>query len=91
MAAGLPAVAYDVGGNSELLAEQCGVLIPAGNEAAFADAVQSLLIDPVLRDRKGRSARQFAQETFSLGRVRQRYVDLYHKLLTKQRGRNSAA
>ena len=86
MAAGLPAVAYDVGGNSELLAEQCGVLIPAGNEAAFADAVQSLL-----RDRKGRSARQFAQETFSLGRVRQRYVDLYHKLLTKQRGRNSAA
>jgi L-malate glycosyltransferase len=91
MAAGLPAVAYDVGGNSELLAEQCGVLIPAGHEAAFADAVQSLLIDPVLRDRKGRSARQFAQETFSLGRVRQRYVDLYHKLLTKQRGRNSAA
>jgi L-malate glycosyltransferase len=91
MAAGLPTVAYDVGGNPELLNQQRGALIPAGNEAAFADALQNLLTDSALRQQLGRNAQQFAKENFSLDRVRQRYVELYIKLLQKKRGRNSAA
>ncbi|HMD16675.1 MAG TPA: glycosyltransferase [Terriglobales bacterium] len=91
MAAGLPVVAYDVGGNSELLSPQRGALIPAGNETDFADAVQRLLGDSTLRHELGRNARQFAQENFSLDQVRQRYVELYLTLLQKKRPRNSAA
>ena len=91
MAAGLPVVAYNVGGNSELLSHQRGALIPAGNETSFADAVQKLLADSVLREQLGRNALQFAQENFSLDRVRQRYVELYVTLLQKKRPRNSAA
>jgi L-malate glycosyltransferase len=91
MAAGLPAVAYDVGGNSELLSHQRGTLIPSGNEVAFAEAVQQLLTDAALREKLGRNAQHFAQETFSLDRVRQRYVDLYVKLLQKKRRKNSSA
>jgi L-malate glycosyltransferase len=91
MAAGLPVVAYEVGGNGELLNDQRGALIPAGDETAFAGAVQHLLADSALRQRLGRNAQQFAQESFSLDRVRQRYVELYRTLLQKKRGRNSAA
>lgn len=91
MAAGLPVVAYDVGGNPELLSYQRGALIPAGNETAFADAVEKLLADATLRQQLGHNALQFAQENFSLNRVRQRYVELYVKLLQKKRRRNSAA
>ena len=91
MAAGLPVVAYDVGGNSELLSPERGTLIPAGNETIFADAVQKLLADSVLRQQVGSNARQFAQENFSLDRVRQRYAELYKTLLQKKRQRNSAA
>jgi L-malate glycosyltransferase len=91
MAAGLPVVAYSVGGNSELLSQQPGALIPAGNETAFADAVQNLLADPAIRQQLGSNARQLAQENFSLDRVRQRYVELYVTLLQKKCGRNSAA
>ena len=91
MAAGLPAVAYNVGGNSELLTEQCGALIPAGNENSFADAVEKFLADPALRQQFGRNARQLAQENFSLDRVRQRYAELYVALLQKKRRRKSAA
>ncbi len=91
MAAGLPVVAYNVGGNSELLSPQRGALIPAGNETSFADAVQKLLADPALRQQLGGNALQFAQENFSLDRVRQRYVELYVTLLQKKRQRNSAA
>jgi glycosyltransferase involved in cell wall biosynthesis len=90
-AAGLPVVAFSVGGNSELVSDQRGALIPAGNETAFADAVQNLLADAALRQRLGINARQFAQQNFSLDRVRQRYAELYVTLLQKKRGRNSAA
>jgi glycosyltransferase involved in cell wall biosynthesis len=95
MAAGLPVVAYDVGGNSELIrntdtGDERGALIPAGDETSFASAVQKLLVNSVLREQLGRDARQFAQENFSLNRVRQHYEDFYVELLRKKRGRNSA-
>ena len=91
MAASLPVVAYDVGGNSELLSPERGALIPAGNETGFADAVQKLLAASALRQQVGRNAQQFAHENFSLDRVRQRYAELYGTLLQKKRRRNSAA
>ncbi len=90
MAAALPVVAYDIGGNSELLSPERGALIPARNEISFADAVQKLLADSALRQQVGSNAREFAQENFSLDRVRQRYAELYKTLLQKKRRRNSA-
>ena len=96
MAAGLPTVAYNVGGNSELIGgaaagSERGFLIPAGDETAFAQAVTTLLSDGVLRHRQGSNARQFAQEKFSLNRVLQGYADLYRKLLARKLGSDSAA
>lgn len=85
MAAGLPVVAYSVGGNSELLSPERGALIPAGNETSFADALEKLLADSTLRQQQGRNALRFAQENFGLERVRQRYVELYVTLLEKKR------
>ena len=91
MAAGLPAVAYNVGGNSELLNEERGALIPPGNETSFARTVQALLCDPALREQLGRNAKNFVLEHFSLEKVRQQYVELYLNLLSKKRRRHSAA
>ena len=91
MAAGLPAVAYNVGGNSELLNHERGALIPAGDETNFADVVRKLLCDPALREQLGRNARNFALEHFSLEKVRRQYADLYVNLLNKKRRRHSVA
>jgi glycosyltransferase involved in cell wall biosynthesis len=91
MAAGLPVAAYDVGGNSELLNQGRGVLIPAGDEGAFADAVINILSDPDRRTHLSNAARQFAQSNFSLEQVRARYIELYLRLLkTKQRSKSAA-
>ena len=91
MAAGLPVVAYNVGGNSELLSAERGALVPSGNESGFAGAVERLLADNTLREQLGRKARQFAKENFTLDAIRQRYTDLYLGLLDKRRRRNAGA
>lgn len=84
MAAGLPVVAYNAGGNSELVNEERGRLVPAGDELSFADAVQQLLSEPLLRQQLGSSARRFVEQNFSLDRVRQSYENLYDSLLEKK-------
>jgi L-malate glycosyltransferase len=90
MAASLPVVAYDVGGNSELLNPERGALIPSGDESGFADAIEKLLQDSALRDQLGRNAHQFAKQNFGLDQVRRRYTELYLSLLTKK-GRKISA
>ena len=86
MAASLPVVAYNVGGNPELVNHQRGTLVAAGDETDFANAVHCLLSDANLRDRQGNNARRFAEENFSLDSVRRRYEDLYRTLL-EEKGR----
>jgi glycosyltransferase involved in cell wall biosynthesis len=89
MAAGLPVVAYDVGGNAELVNQQRGALVAAGDEAGFADAVMRILAESssssLSRQQLGRDARRFAEENFGLERVRNRYLELYGSLLQKKR------
>jgi glycosyltransferase involved in cell wall biosynthesis len=93
MAAGLPVVAYNVGGNVELVDplanDQRGALVAAGNESEFARAVLRLLSDANLRRQQGENARRFVEENFSLVRILQRYEDLYTTLL-ERKGRRAA-
>jgi glycosyltransferase involved in cell wall biosynthesis len=84
MAAGLPVVAFRSGGNPELINEQRGALVVAGNESEFADTVLRLLSQTTLREQLGHNARQFAEENFGLERVRNRYQELYESLLQKK-------
>ena len=91
MAAGLPVVAFSVGGNSELVNDRRGALVAAGNENDFANAIQSLLSDAHLREHQGSNARRFVEENFSLDRVRSRYEDLYLALLEKKGRRKPKA
>jgi len=91
MAAGLPVVAYSVGGNSELVNDQRGALVAAGNETDFANAIHRLLSDAHLREHQGNNARRVAEQNFSLDRVRRRYEDLYSTLLEKKGRRKPKA
>lgn len=84
MAARVPVVAYNVGGNTELVNDHRGALVTAGNEGEFASAVCRLLSDPSLRRQQGSAARQFVERNFSLDRVCSHYEDLYANLLAKK-------
>jgi L-malate glycosyltransferase len=95
MATSLPVVAYDVGGNAELVSQQRGALVAAGDETGFADAVERILAESSssssLRQQLGRDARRFVEENFGLERVRNRYLELYETLLQEKGFRTSRA
>jgi glycosyltransferase involved in cell wall biosynthesis/uncharacterized membrane protein len=82
MAAGLPVVATDVGGVGEsVLDGQTGVLVPAGDVAALATAVERLLENAQLRRRLGDAGRARARELFDLPRFRAAHLELYQREL----------
>jgi len=91
MAAKLPVVAYNVGGNAELVNDQRGALIAAGNENQFATAVLRLLSNSGLRAEQGANARRFVEENFTLDHIRNQYEELYAGLLSQKMGKKGAS
>lgn len=64
-------VASEVQGLAEIIADgRTGVLVPPDDVPAWADALQSLLDDPVVRKRLARAGRDDARQRFSVGRYR---------------------
>lgn len=83
-ASGRPIVAYDVPGCREVVLHgKNGLLVPAGNAEALADALKKLLEDPGLRRRMGAHGRELAVNEFSLERVITETLQVYEELLVK--------
>lgn len=87
MAHGLPVVASDVGGIPYQLAEDAGVLVPAGDAAALAAAVGALADDPARRARMAESARNRVLREFTWEAAAERAMEGYERTLAASRGR----
>jgi glycosyltransferase involved in cell wall biosynthesis len=84
MAAGLPVVASAVGGVPELVEDgSTGLLVPPGDPAALAAALDRLLADPDLSKRLGAAGRSRARERFDVEVVRRAHLDLYARELAR--------
>jgi glycosyltransferase involved in cell wall biosynthesis len=84
MAAGLPVVASTVGGVPEIVEDgKTGLLVPPGEAAALAAALELLLADATLRDRLGAAGRTRVRERFDLAQLRRAHVDLYTRELIR--------
>ncbi|WP_437720140.1 glycosyltransferase [Sorangium sp. So ce861] len=91
MAAGLPAVATDVGGVSTALVDgETGFLVPSGEVAPLAARLAELLADPALAAQMGRRGRAIALRRYSAARMAERYMDLYELLLARHTQRAAA-
>lgn len=80
MAVGLPVVATDVGGVSELIDDSCGVLVRSGDPSDLAAAIRLLCSDPELRRRLGAAGRDRAR-TLSWLQCAVSYEHYYRELL----------
>jgi glycosyltransferase involved in cell wall biosynthesis len=85
MAAGLPVVASDVGGVREQVDEGVsGLLVPAGDPAALAAALERVLGDPQLRRDLGAAGRGLVRERFDLARQQRLHLELYARELARR-------
>ena len=80
MAASLPTVATDVGGNGEMLKgfEPCGEIVPYGDTGAFADAVEVLMGDPVTYDKYAKNALYNLNNHFHLDIMINKTLEMYN-------------
>lgn len=81
MAAGLPVIATGAGGPAELIADGVdGLLVPPGNAAALATALERLRDDAPLRLRLSSAARARSAE-FTPERAARQVIDLYRSVV----------
>lgn len=75
-AAGLPVVAFDSGGVSEVvMTDETALLVPEHDEAAFAEALMTVLRDGELRTRMGAAARRFVLAERTTARAAERLAE----------------
>jgi glycosyltransferase involved in cell wall biosynthesis len=86
-ASGLPIVATDVGGNREIVQDGVsGLLVPPGDPAALAKAMQQLMAMPeATRRQMGEAGRRHVQQHYDLARVVDTWEALYAELLSRRR------
>ncbi|MFZ0293864.1 MAG: glycosyltransferase [Candidatus Sulfotelmatobacter sp.] len=87
MAAGLPVIASQVGGNTELINDGVtGLLVPPEDSSALSSALLKLLHDPGLAQRIAQGGHEFAVRNFSFERLVDEVDELYSELLLRSGG-----
>lgn len=83
--AGIPAVAFAVGGNPEVILEgKTGFLVPPGNTQLLSDRVVQILRDEDLHRRLSQAAREHCKTTYSPERIRDLTLDFFASLKTSR-------
>jgi glycosyltransferase involved in cell wall biosynthesis len=86
MAFGKPAVAFDVGGAAEVIADgETGLLAPVGDATALATALSMLEADAGLRDRLGRAGRERVRRRYATDAVLDSYEAVYRRCVEGKR------
>lgn len=82
-ASGLPIVATDVGGNSEVVSDHSGFLVTPGDSAALAAAMQHMeSLAPAARARMATAGRAQTVAAYDRGCIASRWERLYRELLS---------
>jgi glycosyltransferase involved in cell wall biosynthesis len=91
MAAAVPVVATDVGGNPEVVVDgETGLLVPATDPGALAQAICRVLLTPGLRQTFGQAGRRRVLEHFSNERMIRTVERMYEDLLETSRRQSPA-
>lgn len=79
---GVPAVASDISGNSEIVKDGVnGLLFPPGDSAALADRLETVLRDPGLRGKFSENSVSLVRDNFTTAIMGRRTLEYYRELL----------
>ncbi len=79
MATGLPLIAYNVGGNPELIDAKGGFLPELGDDHSFQACIRLLAEDAILCNTMGKNNRLKAEKYFSIDSMVSKYRQIYTK------------
>jgi len=81
MACGLPCVSTRVSGSEDILQHAVnGLLVEPEDYQGMAQALLTLLCEPLLTQTYGRAARETIEKLYALEQVMDRYIELYQKM-----------
>ena len=85
MASGLPVVATDVGGNSDIVNDDAGdgLLVPYGDPDAMAEAIRRMMEDKPFREQCRENALRAIQEKFEIHGWMDKTLDAYRAALSR--------
>jgi glycosyltransferase involved in cell wall biosynthesis len=84
MSRGTPVVASDIGGITDIVThDRTGVLVPPGDPAALAAAIQRLATDPALWRRLAEAGRRRFHEHFSWTAIARRWEETYRAAVSR--------
>ncbi len=87
MAAGLPSIVTDVGGNAEAIRDKVdGLVVPSRCPAALGQAILELASDPEQRSKMAASAAKRVTEHFSMDACVASYSHAYQSIIAKRHG-----
>ncbi len=89
LACGVPVVASAVGGISEQLTPETGVLVPSASPSALADALDSLASDSARRAEMGKAAAGDARSRFDVSRQAGAYLEWFGEISEDGRRRSA--
>lgn len=90
LACGTPVIGFDVGGVPDMVRpDMTGFLAPAGDVAALANAITTILEEPVRLAEMSANCRRIACAEYALHVQANRYIELYQTLLAAPPGRDS--
>ncbi|WP_378950733.1 glycosyltransferase [Pelosinus sp. sgz500959] len=82
MACGTPVVAFDIGGNGEIIEHlKTGYLAQRGSSSSLAAGIQHYLDNPELILRTSQLARKYIVDQFDASRMTDQYLNLYQELI----------
>ncbi|MEM6393897.1 MAG: glycosyltransferase [Planctomycetota bacterium] len=86
MACGTPVVGFEVGGVPDMVRPgETGELVPYGDVAGMASALERVLRDEAGRREMGRRAREVAEAEYPLALQAERYRELFERVVTRWR------
>jgi glycosyltransferase involved in cell wall biosynthesis len=85
MAASLPVVATEVGGNAEAVQHGInGIIVPSEDVAALSAAILQLLSDPAKARQMGLEGKRLAAERFTTDAMMKQITSVYSSLLNQR-------
>lgn len=88
MANGIPIIASDVGGIADMIGNDAGILVTAGDAEALAEAMRRLATDATLRKQMGERAKQRYHTLFTPQAVVPLLLDTYDRIMAKKKNRD---